>query len=368
MTGQDNIIELRGVDKSFEDTRALGGIDLSISNGEFLTLLGPSGCGKTTILRILSGFETPDAGEVFIGGQRMNDVPPERRQVNTVFQNYALFPHMSVRDNVAFGLRMQSCPKGEIDGRVMEALRMVHLEQYADRRPHQLSGGQQQRVAIARAVVNKPRLLLLDESLSALDYKLRKQMQNELKALQRKLGITFVFVTHDQEEALTMSDRIVVMRDGKIEQDGTPREIYEEPKNLFVASFIGEINIFDATVIERLDEQRVRASVEGRECNITVNFAVEAGQRLHVLLRPEDLRVDEIHHNSDADGLIGYVRERNYKGMTLESVVELENGKMVMVSEFFNEDDPDFDHSLDQKMSINWVESWEVVLADEEHQ
>jgi spermidine/putrescine transport system ATP-binding protein len=223
-------------------------------------------------------------------------------------------------------------------------------------------------VAIARAVVNKPRLLLLDESLSALDYKLRKQMQNELKALQRKLGITFVFVTHDQEEALTMSDRIVVMREGKIEQDGTPREIYEEPKNLFVASFIGEINIFSATVIERLDEQRVRACVEGRECNIYVNFAVEKGQQLNVLLRPEDLRVDEIHHGSEADGLIGYVRERNYKGMTLESVVELENGKMVMVSEFFNEDDPDFDHSLDQKMAINWVESWEVVLADEEHQ
>ena len=203
--------------------------------------------------------------------------------------------------------------------------------------------------------------------ISALDYKLRKQMQNELKALQRKLGITFVFVTHDQEEALTMSDRIVVMRDGKIEQDGTPREIYEEPKNLFVASFIGEINIFNATVIERLDEQRVRANVEGRECNITVNFAVEKGQRLNVLLRPEDLRVDEIHDTADVEGLIGYVRERNYKGMTLESVVELENGKMVMVSEFFNEDDPDFDHSLDQKMVINWVESWEVVLADEEH-
>ena len=190
---------------------------------------------------------------------------------------------------------------------VIDALRMVQLETFAQRKPHQLSGGQQQRVAIARAVVNKPRLLLLDESLSALDYKLRKQMQNELKALQRKLGITFVFVTHDQEEALTMSDRIVVMRDGKIEQDGTPREIYEEPKNLFVASFIGEINIFDATVIERLDDQRVRASVEGRECNITVTFPVEKGQKLNVLLRPEDLRVDEIHHNSDADGLIGYV-------------------------------------------------------------
>ncbi len=203
--------------------------------------------------------------------------------------------------------------------------------------------------------------------LAALDYKLRKQMQNELKALQRKLGITFVFVTHDQEEALTMSDRIVVMRDGRIEQDGTPREIYEEPKNLFVAGFIGEINMFNATVIERLDEQRVRANVEGRECNIYVNFAVEPGQKLHVLLRPEDLRVEEINDDNHAEGLIGYVRERNYKGMTLESVVELENGKMVMVSEFFNEDDPDFDHSLDQKMAINWVESWEVVLADEEH-
>ena len=195
MTGQDNIIELRGVDKSFEDTRALEGIDLSISNGEFLTLLGPSGCGKTTILRILSGFETPDQGDVSIGGQRMNDVPPERRQVNTVFQNYALFPHMTVRDNVAFGLRMQSCPKGEIEGRVLEALRMVHLEQYADRRPHQLSGGQQQRVAIARAVVNKPLVLLLDEPFSALDYKLRRAMQLEIKRLQRRLGITFVFVT-----------------------------------------------------------------------------------------------------------------------------------------------------------------------------
>ncbi len=196
---------------------------------------------------------------------------------------------------------------------------------------------------------------------------LRKQMQNELKALQRKLGITFVFVTHDQEEALTMSDRIVVMRNGVIEQDGTPREIYEEPKNLFVAGFIGEINRFDATVIERLDEQRVRASVEGRECNIYVNFAVEPGQKLNVLLRPEDLRVEEINDDNHIEGLIGYVRERNYKGMTLESVVELENGKMVMVSEFFNEDDPDFDHSLDQKMAISWVESWEVVLADEEH-
>ena len=361
------LVQLAGIRKCFDGKEVIPQLDLTINNGEFLTLLGPSGCGKTTVLRLIAGLETVDSGRIMLDNEDITHVPAENRYVNTVFQSYALFPHMTVFENVAFGLRMQKTPAAEITPRVMEALRMVQLETFAQRKPHQLSGGQQQRVAIARAVVNKPRLLLLDESLSALDYKLRKQMQNELKALQRKLGITFVFVTHDHEEALTMSDRIVVMRDGRIEQDGTPREIYEEPKNLFVAGFIGEINMFNATVIERLDEQRVRANVEGRECNIYVNFAVEPGQKLHVLLRPEDLRVEEINDDNHAEGLIGYVRERNYKGMTLESVVELENGKMVMVSEFFNEDDPDFDHSLDQKMAINWVESWEVVLADEEH-
>lgn len=361
------LVQLAGIRKCFDGKEVIPQLDLTINNGEFLTLLGPSGCGKTTVLRLIAGLETVDSGRIMLDNEDITHVPAENRYVNTVFPSYALFPHMTVFENVAFGLRMQKTPAAEITPRVMEALRMVQLETFAQRKPHQLSGGQQQRVAIARAVVNKPRLLLLDESLSALDYKLRKQMQNELKALQRKLGITFVFVTHDQEEALTMSDRIVVMRDGRIEQDGTPREIYEEPKNLFVAGFIGEINMFNATVIERLDEQRVRANVEGRECNIYVNFAVEPGQKLHVLLRPEDLRVEEINDDNHAEGLIGYVRERNYKGMTLESVVELENGKMVMVSEFFNEDDPDFDHSLDQKMAINWVESWEVVLADEEH-
>ncbi|ARD61289.1 putrescine/spermidine ABC transporter ATP-binding protein [Kosakonia radicincitans DSM 16656] len=361
------LVQLAGIGKSFDGKNVITDFNLTINNGEFLTLLGPSGCGKTTVLRLIAGLENVDAGYIRLDDQEITNVPAEHRHVNTVFQSYALFPHMTVFENVAFGLRMQKTPASEITPRVTEALRMVQLDEFAQRKPHQLSGGQQQRVAIARAVVNKPRLLLLDESLSALDYKLRKQMQNELKALQRKLGITFVFVTHDQEEALTMSDRIVVMRDGRIEQDGTPREIYEEPKNLFVASFIGEINIFNATVLERLDETRVRASVEGRECHIHVNFAVEKGQRLNVLLRPEDLRVEEVHDVAEVAGLIGYVRERNYKGMTLESMVELENGKMVMVSEFFNEDDPDFDHSLDQKMAINWVESWEVVLADEEY-
>ncbi|WP_085013561.1 spermidine/putrescine ABC transporter ATP-binding protein PotA [Cronobacter malonaticus] len=360
------LLQLTDIGKSFDGKTVISDFSLTINHGEFLTLLGPSGCGKTTVLRLIAGLENADAGRITLDAQDITDVPAEHRHVNTVFQSYALFPHMTVFENVAFGLRMQKTPAAEITPRVMDALKMVQLEEFAQRKPHQLSGGQQQRVAIARAVVNKPRLLLLDESLSALDYKLRKQMQNELKALQRKLGITFVFVTHDQEEALTMSDRIVVMRDGRIEQDGTPREIYEEPKNLFVASFIGEINIFNATVIERIDAQRVRANVEGRECVLYVAFPVTAGQKLNVLLRPEDLRVEEINGDGEADGLIGFVRERNYKGMTLESVVELENGKIVLVSEFFNEDDPDFDHSLDQKMAVTWVESWEVVLADEE--
>lgn len=359
------LVDLAGVSKSFDGKTVISDFSLTINHGEFLTLLGPSGCGKTTVLRLIAGLENVDSGTITLDAKNITHVPAEHRHVNTVFQSYALFPHMSVFENVAFGLRMQKTPAEEITPRVTEALKMVQLEAFAQRLPHQLSGGQQQRVAVARAVVNKPRLLLLDESLSALDYKLRKQMQNELKALQRRLGITFVFVTHDQEEALTMSDRIVVMREGHIEQDGTPREIYEEPKNLFVASFIGEINIFDATVIERIDTSRVRANVEGRECDIYATLPVTQGQKLRVLLRPEDLRVEEINDASVADGLIGYVRERNYKGMTLESSVELENGKMVLVNEFFNEDDPDFDHTLDQKMAVTWVESWEVVLADE---
>lgn len=367
------MITLKNVSKWYGHFQVLTDCSTEVKKGEVVVVCGPSGSGKSTLIKTVNGLEPVQQGQIIVDGTVVNDKKTNqaklRSHVGMVFQHFELFPHLSIIDNLTLAqVKVLNRDKASARKKGLKLLERVGLAAHAEKYPAQLSGGQQQRVAIARAVVNKPRLLLLDESLSALDYKLRKQMQNELKALQRKLGITFVFVTHDQEEALTMSDRIVVMRDGKIEQDGTPREIYEEPKNLFVASFIGEINIFDATVIERLDEQRVRARVEGRECNITVNFAVEAGQRLHVLLRPEDLRVDEIHHNSDADGLIGYVRERNYKGMTLESVVELENGKMVMVSEFFNEDDPDFDHSLDQKMSINWVESWEVVLADEEHQ
>ena len=366
MTGQDNIIELRGVDKSFEDTRALEGIDLSISNGEFLTLLGPSGCGKTTILRILSGFETPDQGDVSIGGPRMNDVPPERRQVNTVFQNYALFPHMTVRDNVAFGLRMQSCPKGEIEGRVLEALRMVHLEQYADRRPHQLSGGQQQRVAIARAVVNKPLVLLLDEPFSALDYKLRRAMQLEIKRLQRRLGITFVFVTHDQEEAFAMSDRVVVMTQGRIEQIGTPQEIYEEPSNLYVARFVGEINILPARIMSVPGEGIYIADISGRRFTLRTSRPFVAGDRVNVLLRPEDIRV-YAHDDERPEGpyLTGRIEETVYKGATVDISIALDSGETLSVAEFFNEDDAEISYNRGERVAVTWVDGWEVVLPYE---
>ncbi|CAJ0991623.1 spermidine/putrescine ABC transporter ATP-binding protein PotA [Pantoea sp. Nvir] len=360
------LVTLSGISKVFNAKSIISDFNLTINDGEFITLLGPSGCGKTTILRLIAGLEEVDSGRVILDGNDVTNMPAEHRHVNTVFQSYALFPHMSVFENVAFGLRMQKKPNAEITMRVSEALSIVQLESFADRRPHQLSGGQQQRVAIARAVVNRPKVLLLDESLSALDYKLRKQMQNELKALQRKLGITFIFVTHDQEEALAMSDRIVVMRDGKIEQDGTPREIYEEPKNLFVACFIGEINVFNAAVLDASDSPLVRARVESRDCDINCPFPVTVGDRLYVLLRPEDLRVEEVYNSKQVvQGLIGYIRERNYKGMTLELTVELENGKIVTVSEFFNEDDPDFDYSLNQKMVINWIPSSEVVLRYE---
>lgn len=241
-----HMIELVQIEKQFQGQAVVHPLSLSIKEGEFLTLLGPSGCGKTTILRMIAGFEQPTEGEVWLAGQNVTDVPANKRDLNLVFQHYALFPHMTVEDNIAFGLKMKKMPRSQIKERVAEAVAMTQLTQLVDRYPHQLSGGQQQRVAIARAIANKPKVLLLDEPLGALDLQLRKNLQSELKHLQRSLGITFVYVTHDQEEAMMLSDRIVIMNNGKVEQIGTPREIYARPQTLFAATFVGENNIFSS--------------------------------------------------------------------------------------------------------------------------
>jgi spermidine/putrescine ABC transporter ATP-binding subunit len=237
------LLEVRGVAKRFGARQVLNDISLNIASGEFITLLGESGSGKTTLLRLVAGFEQPTAGEIWMSGERLDTIPPHKRRVNTVFQHYALFPHLSVRENVAYGLRVKKTSAAEIGGRVEEALRMVKMQEFAESRPSKLSGGQQQRVALARALVNRPLLLLLDEPLSALDANLRKQMQSELKALQRELGITFLFVTHDQEEAMALSDRIALLRDGALEQVATPREIYAHPSTAYTAQFIGQTNL-----------------------------------------------------------------------------------------------------------------------------
>lgn len=370
LAGSDCIIQLRGVRKTFEgSTVALDGIDLTIGNGEFLTLLGPSGCGKTTILRIISGFETPDQGTISLRGEVVNNLPPEQRLVNTVFQSYALFPHMTVWDNVAFGLRMQKCPKAEMHERVLEALRMVHLEGLADRKPRQLSGGQQQRVALARAVINRPLVLLLDEPFSALDYKLRRRMQSEIKRIQRMLGITFVFVTHDQEEAFAMSDRVVVMNEGRIEQIGTPKAVYEEPANHFVARFVGEINILDAVISEVKGNGLYEAEVEGLRFPLRTKREFALGQRVDVLLRPEDVLISTPQDAlaSGAPHLTGRIEDSVYKGATVDIGILLDNGKLVSAAEFFNEDDEEINYDAGEQVAITWVNGWEVVLPHAEN-
>ncbi|RBW51879.1 spermidine/putrescine ABC transporter ATP-binding protein PotA [Marinobacter sp. F3R11] len=356
------LLSLSGISKQFDGKTVVDELSLTIDDGEFITLLGPSGCGKTTLLRMMAGFELPDQGTVTLSGVDITQTPPEERPLNTVFQNYALFPHMSVFDNVAYGLKMEKRPKAEIRERVEEALAMVQLEDFSRRKPHQLSGGQQQRVAIARAVVKRPKMLLLDEPLSALDYKLRRTMQVELKRLQRELGITFVFVTHDQEEALSMSDRIVVLKDGLIQQLGTPREVYERPANVFTARFVGQTNFFPGRVTG-IEDKRISVDVFGLNRVLgKPSFRVTTNQPLHVLLRPEDLRVLA---PDDTEGVAGKIVERNYKGSTLDSVIELEDGSQVMASEFFDEDDPAFDYSIGEPVRVSWVDGWEWLLAEE---
>jgi spermidine/putrescine transport system ATP-binding protein len=362
----DNIIEIRNVSKSFAGHRVLFDINLTVQRGEFLTLLGPSGCGKTTLLRLLSGFEKPDSGEIFIDGKNMAQVPANQRHVNTVFQSYALFPHMTVLENVAFGLRCQKVPNEEIVPRVMEILATVRLEKFADRKPESLSGGQQQRVAIARALVNRPLVLLLDEPMSALDYRLRKNMQIELKALQRKLGITFICVTHDQEEALAMSDRVAIMEHGEVMQVGTPREVYEEPSNILVAQFVGEANFLKTKILEASAES-LYVEIEGKALRLNNRRRITQDQKVVTLVRPEDLKVWSVNEVTNTEIITMYqatVEEVVYKGSTVDLIVRLNSGTRLLASEFFDEDDENLEYKMGETVWVEWYPGWEVVLPE----
>ena len=314
------LIRLRDLCMAFDDEPVLDHINLYINDKEFLTLLGPSGCGKTTTLRIIGGFATPTSGDVLFDGVRINDVPPYQRQINTVFQKYALFPHLNVYENIAFGLRMQKLPEAEIKERVMEMLETVSLKGFEHRRPEALSGGQQQRVAIARALVNRPKVLLLDEPLAALDLKLRKDMQIELKRIQQQVGITFIYVTHDQEEALTMSDTIVVMDKGSIQQIGTPEDIYNEPKNAFVADFIGESNIIDGI----MPEDNVVQMYGRRFPCLDGGFA--PNEPVDVVIRPEDIDIVPVEQGQ----LTGTVTSVTFKGMQYDIIVDFRGFKWLI--------------------------------------
>ena len=326
----ENIIELKNISKKYEDHTVLDNLSLDIKKNEFLTLLGPSGCGKTTTLKIIAGFEYADDGKVLFEEKDLNNIPPYKRPVNTVFQKYALFPHMNVYENIAFGLKIKKMPKEQIDVKVKEMLRLVALEGCEKRKVDSLSGGQQQRIAIARALVNEPKVLLLDEPLGALDLKLRQEMQIELKKMQQKLGITFIFVTHDQEEALSMSDTIVVMNKGKIQQMGSPEDIYNEPKNSFVARFIGQSNIFDGVM---LDDFKVKFCDTDFDC---VDKGFDKNEDIEVVIRPEDIKMV-----SPQEGMLkGKVTSVVFKGVHYEiEVVEndrkwiLHNTKNAIVGE-----------------------------------
>ncbi len=320
MKRKKNIIELKNITVSFDNEKILDDISLSIADKEFVTLLGPSGCGKTTTLRIIAGFLEQNEGDVFFDGEKINSLPANKRNVNTIFQRYALFPHLNVYDNIAFGLKIKKVPKDEIKQRVKEMLKLINLEGFEKRSISSLSGGQQQRVAIARAVINKPKVLLLDEPLAALDLKLRKDMQTELKNIQKQLGITFIFVTHDQEEALSMSDTVVVMNEGKIQHIGTPQDIYNEPVNAFVADFIGESNIIDGIM---LDDFKVKIEGVTLQC---LDKGFKVNEEVDVVIRPEDVDIVPAEK-----GLItGKVTSVTFLGVHYEIIVDVNGFKWMI--------------------------------------
>ncbi|MCI1959362.1 MAG: ABC transporter ATP-binding protein [Clostridia bacterium] len=337
------LIQFKNIVKEFDGQIVLKGINLDIYENEFVTLLGPSGCGKTTLLRILGGFLSQTRGEIIFGGEEISKVPPYKREINTVFQKYALFPNMNVYDNVAFGLKIKKEPKDVIQQKVMRMLKLVGLEDYGKRSISAMSGGQQQRVAIARALVNEPRVLLLDEPLGALDLKLRKEMQRELKRIQQEVGITFIYVTHDQEEAITMSDKIVIINNGEIQQIGTPTEVYNEPKNVFVANFIGESNIVDGVMAKDYE-----VIFEGKkfEC---VDKGFKQNEKVDVIIRPEDLDIVPKGQGK----LKGTVKSILFKGVHYETIVETRAGTNITVTMFVSEDNSVFNESANERMSAN---------------
>jgi spermidine/putrescine transport system ATP-binding protein len=350
-------VELQNVSKSFGKFAAVKSVSLNVRRGEFLTLLGPSGCGKTTLLRMIAGFEFPDEGRVILGGHDVTGVPPYKRDVTTVFQQYALFPHMNVFDNVAFGLQRKGTARNEITRKVADALELVRLGELEDRRPAELSGGQQQRVALARALVLEPKVLLLDEPLAALDLKLRKQMQIELKALQKGVGISFVFVTHDQEEALTMSDRVVVMNAGKIEQVGCAEEIYEHPQTEFVAGFIGVSNIIEGTVA-KVEDTLSTVDIGGSKVRVEI-IGINVGERVRVLIRPEKISLSTDGAN---DSLVGTIGSAIYLGESTQWRVRLGDGQEIAVLEQNRETSRSTQSRIGERVFISWDPSCAVIL------
>lgn len=358
---QDMII-LTNLRKQYGDFVAVENTTLNVKKGEFLTFLGSSGCGKTTTLRMIAGFEDPTEGSILIGGKHVEHLPPNKREVNTVFQNYALFPHLTIRENIAFGLKLQKVKKAEIKERVENIIKLVKLEEHADKSPDQLSGGQKQRVAIARAIVNNPKVLLLDEPLGALDLKLRKEMQLELKQLQRELEITFIYVTHDQEEALTMSDRIVVMNKGRIEQVGTAHEIYERPQTKFVAQFIGETNLFeDVEILEKNGNDYVVA-IGSEKVSTDSMKDFKPGEKVHISIRPENMKLSRTPMEGRESIAVTY-DSNIYVGNISKFVVFTDQGRRLTASEF-SEDADTFNKG--DKVYINWIPERAVMIRKQE--
>jgi spermidine/putrescine transport system ATP-binding protein len=355
-------IALGGVSKSFGGVPAVDDLTLEIAEGEFFSMLGPSGCGKTTTLRMIAGFETPDTGRVVMQGTDVTSVSANKRPVNMVFQQYALFPHMSIYDNVAFGLKVKRVPRAEHGERIRELLRIVALEGYEKRRPRQLSGGQQQRVALARALVNRPAALLLDEPLGALDVKLRKQMQLELKRIQNELGTTFVYVTHDQEEALAMSDRIAVMNGGRVEQMGSPREIYDRPRTAFVAGFIGSLNALDLTVDEIVGAYAVVRFGERDRVIVAAGSGHQVGESVRVAVRPEQVQIAPTGREVPGGGsyLEGTIAEIVYLGMYTQFHVDTPAGRMVA---YRLADESLGELAVGSPVSLSWAAEHATVLG-----